>query len=185
MKVLAIADRAPTKPLAQILAENPDLDIIITLWDLYYYDIQALADVRNIPKIGVYGNHCDGRYMETLGIGNLHLKWTKIDGISFMGYQWCVKYKESVLQSTQEECSVAMESAPRADVFISHCPPRWINNNDDSAHYGFEWLLEYIDRTSPKYFLHGHTYDDGKFMTRYKDTEIVYVHREAIINLFP
>ena len=74
MKTLVLADRPPSRPIKEILAENPDIELIITLGDLYFYDIQELANITHIPKIGVYGNHCDGRYMDMLGIINLHLK---------------------------------------------------------------------------------------------------------------
>lgn len=74
MKTLVLADRPPSRPIKEILTDNPDIELIITLGDLYFYDIQELANVIHIPKIGVYGNHCDGRYMDILGITNLHLK---------------------------------------------------------------------------------------------------------------
>lgn len=139
--------------------------------------------MTHIPKIGVYGNHCDGGYMEALGILNLHLSPKEINGISFIGYQGCVKYKESDLQTTQEYCQNVMGSVPRYDVLITHCPPRGINNNDDPAHIGFDWLREYVDRVSPKYVFHGHTYDKGDFIEKYKDTEVIYVHQERIIDI--
>lgn len=109
MKVLILADRPPTRPIKEIISDNPGIQLIITLGDLYYYDIQVLAEITDIPKIGVYGNHCDGRYMESLGITNMHLANKTIEGISFFGYQGCVKYKESVLQSTQEYCQKVMK----------------------------------------------------------------------------
>ncbi|MFZ3233654.1 MAG: hypothetical protein WA194_09330 [Patescibacteria group bacterium] len=42
-----------------------------------------MAKIDGIPKIGVYGNHCDGRYMDKLGIENLHMKLVTMKGISF------------------------------------------------------------------------------------------------------
>jgi hypothetical protein len=51
MKILILADREPTKPLKDILNENTDIDLIITLGDLYYMDIEAFKDFPNIPKI--------------------------------------------------------------------------------------------------------------------------------------
>ncbi len=58
-----------------------------------------------------------------------------------------------------------------------------MNDNDDPAHYGFDGIREYVDRNHPKYLLHGHTYDFGKFVTRYEETEIRYVEKEKIIEL--
>ncbi len=122
--------------------------------------------------------------MERLGIKNLHLATFEYQGFTFMGYEGYVRYKPfGDLQSTQEECTARMENAPKVDVFISHCPPRDINDNTDSVHFGFDALREYIDTNSPKYFFHGHTYDDGRFVERYKDTQIVYVTQEKIFEM--
>ena len=183
MRILALADRAPSKPIKEILAENPGVSLILTLGDLYYYDIAALADVTDVPKAGVYGNHCDGRYMEPLGIENLHLKTASFGGLSFMGFQGCVKYKEHILQSTQEYCTAAMGSAPYADVLVTHCPPRGINDNNDPSHIGFDGLRAYADRAKPRYVFHGHTYDDGKFVDKYGETGIIYVNGWKVVEL--
>lgn len=87
MKILFFADRPPDKPIKKILEENPGVELIVTLGDLYSFDISELAEITDIPKIGVYGNHCDGRYMETLGIENMHLKFRDFGGVRFFGYQ--------------------------------------------------------------------------------------------------
>lgn len=63
----------------------------------------------------------------------------------------------------------------RGDIFDNHCPPRGVNANEDMGHYGFEGIREYLDRNHPRYLLHGHTYDFGKFVTRHGETEIWYV----------
>lgn len=138
MKLLVLADMPATRPIKEILQENPDIELIVTLGDLYYGDIQELENITHIPKIGVYGNHCDGSYMDQLGIKNMHLTSTRIGNLSFFGYQGCVKYKESSMQSTQEYCQNVMRTVPYFDVLISHCPPRNINDNSDPAHYGFD-----------------------------------------------
>lgn len=84
---------------------------------------------------------------------------------------------------TQDEASILLETFPKVDILVSHCPPFGINDNNDSAHEGFYALKKYIDTYSPKYFFHGHTYDDGKFVERYKDTQIIYVDRYQLIEI--
>ncbi len=51
LKILLIADQSTRKTIPEIMAEEPDIELIITLGDLYYFDIQALADITHIPKI--------------------------------------------------------------------------------------------------------------------------------------
>lgn len=183
MKILLLADKETPRPLQNILEENKDLDLIITLWDLYDFDIEALKNFPNIPKIGIYGNHCDWLYMPTFWISNLHLNTYKLWWITFWWFEWCVKYKNGRFQYTQEEANRLIQLLPKVDVIISHCPPFWINDNIDSAHIWFKALRDYIEKYSPKYLFHWHTYDKGNFVDKYLDTNIIYVHREKIIEV--
>ena len=65
MKAFVIADRAPQGGVRKLVAEQ-SIDIIITLGDLSYPDLAELKYITDIPKIGVYGNHCLGTYSRTL-----------------------------------------------------------------------------------------------------------------------
>lgn len=91
----------------------------------------------------MYGNHCDRRYLEDLGIRNLHLSSVEIAGITFTGLEGCVRYKNGssdVLYSQSEYCAM-VERLPAADVVVSHCPPARINDHPgDPAHIGITAL---------------------------------------------
>lgn len=87
MKTLVLTDQPASRSIKEILADNPDIELIITLGDLSYEILADLKDIFHIPKIGIYGNHCDGTYMERLGITNLHLRAGVYKGITFGGYQ--------------------------------------------------------------------------------------------------
>ena len=181
MKILAIADRKPDN-LKETL-ENNEFDLIITLWDLEYYCIKEL-ELVSTPKIWVYWNHCTRWYMDNLWIQDLHLKTFEINWIIFWWFEWCVRYKHwNHFMYTQEEAIELIKSLPKVDVLISHCPPRWINDNDDSAHYWFDALRSYVDLYSPKAILHWHTYDYWKFITQYNNTDVYYVEKSSIIIL--
>lgn len=181
MKILAIADRKPDN-LKEILANN-EFDLIITLWDLYHFDIKELENV-NTSKIWVHWNHCTRWYMNVLWIKDLHLKIFEINGIIFWWFEWCVRYKPFwEFQYHQDEALEMIKSLPKVDILISHCPPRWINDNDDPAHYWFDALKEYVNMYSPKAIMHGHTYDYWNFITKYKDTDVYYVEKSRIIEL--
>lgn len=181
MKILALSDKK-TENLKEVIRKlNPDL--IITLWDFDYGDLMGLEFI-DIPKMGVYWNHCTRWYMETYSIQDLHLNAREFHGFIFGWFEWCVRYKNGdYIMYTQEEASTLLETFSKVDVFISHCPPFWINDNNDTAHEGFHALKTYIDTHSPKYLFHGHTYEDGNFITKYKNTEIVYIDRYKIIEI--
>lgn len=184
-RALVIADRNPQIDIPAVIAQE-QAGLVITLGDLTREDILSLELVISIPKIGVYGNHDTGRYMPGLGIWDMHLKTWEYNGLRFGGFQGCVRYKPdpAAIMYTQEEAHGLMRGFPEVDVFISHCPPRGINDEDAVAHQGFDAFRAYLDRAQPAVWLHGHTYPTVDTMvTRHGATRIEYVHEYRLIDL--
>lgn len=185
MNVLAIADRRPKIDIHEVV-QNNGIELIITLGDLTREDLLPLEHVTTIPKIGVYGNHDSGKYMPDLGIWDMHLKVWDYKGLRFGGFQGCVRYKENpdAIMYTQEEASQLMNGFPKVDVFLCHCPPRGINDEDEVAHQGFNALKDYIEREQPAVLLHGHTYPTEETVVRqHGATRIEYVFDHKIVIL--
>ena len=85
---------------------------------------------------------------------------------------------------TQDEANALMRGFPKVDVFISHCPPRGINDEEEIAHQGFDSLRQYIDEQQPKVWLHGHTYPtDETVIKQHGNTRIEYVFKHKILEL--
>lgn len=186
MKILAITDRPPRESIKLIISKNP-VDMICTLGDLDEFSLHELKDITNVPKIGVYGNHDSGMYLETLGIINVHLKVFKFDGLTFGGFEGSVRYKDNPYAKmyTQEEAFELLENFPRVDVMLAHSPPYGVNDEpEDLTHQGFKALREYVEQKKPKYLLHGHTYPTSKnIVEKLADTRIIYVYGDKIIDL--
>ena len=185
MKILAIADRPPKQSINKILSSD-SVDLIITLGDLDFFDLKELKDINDIPKIGVYGNHCSGKYFESLGIKNMHLQTWEFQGITFGGFEGSLKYKNSnAIMYTQDEASRLLEDFPKVDVLLAHSPPYGINDEPgDPTHTGLVALKKYIEKNQPKYFLHGHTYpDNSEAIQRIGQTQIIYIYQDKIVNL--
>ncbi len=185
MKALVIADKRPKIDIAEMVASS-NIDLVITLGDLTREDILGLAQVSNIPKIGVYGNHDSGSYMPELGIWDMHLKIWDFMGLRFGGFQGCVRYKENpdAIMYTQAEADQLMRGFPPVDIFICHCPPRGINDEAEIAHQGFDALRSYIDQAVPRVLLHGHTYPtEADVVRQHGPTRIEYVSEYRIIEL--
>ncbi len=185
MKILAIADRPPRKGLKE-LVERENIDIVCLLGDLGYFELIELNQIANIPKIGVCGNHCSGNYFSDLGIIDVHLKTFEFKGLIFGGFEGSHKYKEDPYAKmyTQDQASELLKDFPYVDIFLSHSPPEGINDETDDAHIGFRALKLYVEEKSPKYFFHGHTYPKAEDEVRqYRDTKIVYVHGDKIIEI--
>jgi Icc-related predicted phosphoesterase len=185
VNILAIADRRPKINIIDVVKTNA-IDLIITLGDLTREDILQLEQITTIPKIGVYGNHDSGTYMPELGIADMHLKIWDFMGLKFGGFQGCVRYKENsdAVMYTQEQANQMLVGFPKVDVFISHCPPRGINDEDEVAHQGFDALRTYLDGQQPKVWLHGHTYPTEETLVKQHGlTRIEYVYEYKLLSL--
>jgi uncharacterized protein len=185
MKILALSDWPPAPGLYERIINN-HIDLVITCGDLGLFDLQDLKKVTHIPKIGVYGNHCTRGYMEELGIIDLHLNTISINGLTFGGFEGCVRYKDSQYAPmwTQDEAFEMMKNFPPVDVFVSHCPPFGINDHGDTAHTGFKALLNYLTTKQPKTWFHGHTYPvDLTIVKEYDGTLIHYTDPEIIVEI--
>ena len=185
MKTLVLADRRPKIDLVQTIYDE-NIELVISLGDFAREDLLPLEQIKHIPKIGVYGNHCSGNYMDEIGILNLHSATWQFGGKTFAGLQGCVRYKSNpqAIMYTQEEAWQILANYPQVDIFITHCPPRGINDEEEIAHQGFDTLLDYIDKKPPKVLLHGHTYPDEETMIRqHGQTRIEYVSGYRIIDL--
>ena len=172
------------KPSVFKLAEIHKVDIIITLGDLLPIDLKGLETVA-IPKIGVYGNHDTYKYMPSFNIINLHCTKLELNGLTFTGFEGCVEYRKHSIEPmySQKEATKLINKIPKVDVFISHCPPRGINDDND-VHQGWDALVKYIKRKKPKVLLHGHTYQtEKKLIRQYKETRIEYVYGYRIVEL--
>ncbi len=184
MRILAIADCTPrlSVPLPQYVVDL-QVDVVVTAGDLYPI---ALRDVTTcgVPVLGVYGNHCDGEYLDVLGIENLHGRQRTIGALTFAGVEGCVRYKDSdnAIMHTQDEYAALLASLPVSDVLVTHCPPRGINDHDDSPHTGIDALRDWVDTHQPALLIHGHTYPTRP-ITQHGATRIAYVHGARLITL--
>lgn len=184
LRALAISDARPewgSRTLPEVVAQKA-VDVVITVGDLHRSDI-AGADRLSVPVIGVYGNHCDGRYLEDLGATNLHLSRAEVGGLTFAGVQGCVRYKDGSkdLLYTQSEYAEMIRGLPPADVLVTHCPPAGVNDHrGDPAHVGIDALRRWVDSTAPRLVIHGHTYPKPA-LTRHGATRIEYVYGARLL----
>lgn len=186
VRALVIADARPelgSRTLPEVVAQKA-VDVVITVGDLHRSDI-AGAERLPVPVIGVYGNHCDGRYLEDLGATNLHLSQAEVGGLTFTGVQGCVRYKDGSkdLLYTQSEYTEMIRGLPPADVLVTHCPPAGINDHrGDPAHVGIDDLRRWVDVNAPRLVIHGHTYPKTA-LTRHGATRIEYVYGARLLTI--
>lgn len=186
MKLLVIADRPPIEDSKQVVEQN-QVDLVVTLGDLDGASLASLKGITNIPKLGVYGNHCSGTYFESIGVTNMHMMTWEYEGVTFGGFQGSLRYKSNPLaiMYTQEEAELLFTNFPYVDVLLTHSPPYGIHDEpNDPVHCGLSGIRNYIDRHHPKYVLHGHVnISPDVLRTKYGDTEVVFVYRQQIVEL--
>lgn len=184
MRVLVIADTAPQLGMSlPDFVHNHHLDAVITAGDLSHYKLTGIDDVA-VPTMGVYGNHCTRGYLEKLSVHNLHLSTATVGGISFTGIEGCVRYKRDTQAAlyTQEEYRRLVAELPAADVLVTHCPPRGINDHEDPAHIGIEALNDWLRQVQPSVLIHGHTYPTQP-VRQVGPTRVEYVHGGRIVTI--
>lgn len=174
LNCVAIAD---DDSLISKLEPTCDVDVLICLGDLYDRTISGAVD-HYAPEyaIGIRGNHCLSDEFPA-PIVDLHLKVVTINGITFGGFcgSWQYKKKGNFMFE-QDEVKRLMIDFPAVDVFIAHNSPRFIHERDDNVHQGFDAFIDYIDRTKPSYFFHGHQHCNQ--ITHRGVTKIVGVYGE-------
>jgi Icc-related predicted phosphoesterase len=182
VRLLVLADRPPPGDVLGWVRGN-DPDVVVCCGDLDLAWIDGLRDVA-VPKLGVYGNH-DAGYMPELGIADLHLARREVGGVSFAGFEGCVRYRDGPHQYTQEQASALASTLPAADVLVCHAPPAGVNDEPgDRAHAGFDGLREWVCANVPHLVLHGHTHPrPAGGVRRVGATRVVHVCGARVVEL--
>ena len=185
MRVLALADRPPPAPLAELVAENA-VEAVVCAGDLERAWVDGLGEV-DLPKLGVHGNH-DAQGLAGLaglGVRDVHLRVAELGGLRVTGFEGCVRYRPGPHQYTQEEAERLVAELPPADVLVCHAPPYGVNDDPtDPAHVGFRALRAWVERVQPRYLLHGHTHPrPGHEVRRVGPTRVLHVLGAHVVEL--
>jgi Icc-related predicted phosphoesterase len=184
VRVLALADKPPPLDPA-LMAEQMGADAVVCLGDLDRAWIEPLAHLH-LPRVGVHGNHDEPGLLREVEVQDLDGRRTSLGGMTFAGFEGCVRYGHGgPYHYTQREASKRARRLPAAEVLLTHCPPRGINDDpDDPAHVGFEGLLEWVQRHRPRHLLHGHTHPiGGRVMRRFEDTRVHWISGARMVLL--
>ena len=185
MRVLALADRRPPMDPA-VMATQAGVDAVLCLGDLDRAWIGSLELLRDVPRLGVHGNHDPDGLLTEVEVEDLHLRRTSVGGVTFAGFEGCVRYaRGEPHQYTQRQGSRMARRLPAADVLLCHCPPLGINDDpEDPAHIGWEGLREWVDRHPPRHLLHGHTHPvGGRLVTRVGRTHVHWISGARVLSL--
>jgi predicted phosphodiesterase len=155
MRVLALADRRPPMDPA-VMATQAGVDAVLCLGDLDRAWIESLQTVH-VPRLGVHGNHDPEHLLREVDVEDLHLRRTSVRGMTFAGFEGCVRYaRGEPHQYTQRQGARMARRLPAADVLLCHC----------------------------RHLLHGHTHPmGGRLVTRHGDTRVHWISGARILSL--
>jgi len=161
MRILHYSDHAEPR-FDELYTQS---DLLIATGDLTLFDfgrLPKLADKK--PAFGIYGNHDSGSYLEELGIINLHNTMYEYAGLTWGGWQGCLRYKPGGgPQFDEAEAAAWSASFPRVDVLLLHAGPEgMLDDPSDSVHIGSPSVRQYVLEKQPRYVFCGHQYSNAE-----------------------
>ena len=157
-------------------------DVVLACGDIADDTILKVADAYTPDAVyAVRGNH-DVLQPFPSGVVDLHLNVVTFRGLRFGGFAGSWRYKpEGHFLYQQEDVDTAMADFPPVDVFIAHNAPAGIHEADQQVHQGFRAFNDYIARTNPRYFIHGHHHVNA--VTVVEMSTVIGVFGEKIIEI--
>ena len=167
MRILAISDVPESWLWERWDRERvAGVDLIISCGDLPATYLEHIVTLANVPLLYVQGNH-DTAYDDHAPEGCISIDGRLRDfcGLRIMGLGGSIRYNDEVYGFTEAE--MARKAARMAllasatggvDVIVTHAPLRGYGDLDDLPHRGFEALGRLVERTRPRYLLHGHVH---------------------------
>ena len=188
MKILAVSDEeSPALWDYYVPGRLKDYDLIIGCGDLHAKYLEFLATMGRAPVVYVPGNH-DGRYVHEPpeGCDCIDGHFVTFNGIRILGLGGCRRYHPGPYQVTEREMRRKIRRLrfqlwrhKGVDIVVTHAPPEGVGDGEDQAHWGFEALLELIDKYHPTYLLHGHVHGNYGEFTRERE-----YHGTRVINVW-
>lgn len=182
MKILVIADtHGALNNILNNCKEELNVDLVILLGDIYRNELLIIDELfKEIPIIGIYGNHDIENLYERTHIKNIHKQLYYTNNISIIGFQGSIKYKPNQLFGyTQEESIQEFKDLINCDILCCHDGPYKYGDND--AHIGLKGITKYIKKHKPKILLFGHHHKNNYF--KLKHTECYNIYGISIFNM--
>lgn len=183
MRLLVVCDLEAT-PLDLEVVRDPANACVIVCGDVYNDTLRELLSHVTVPVLGVHGNHDDENWpaVDGRGITDLHLTVVEMNGLRFGGFEGAWRYKpRGRFLYEDDEVEARLAEFPAVDVFVAHNPLAGLHDIDDGVHNGFQAFRDYVRRTRPKLFLHGHSNRPGE--AALGDTRVICTRHWQVVTL--
>lgn len=170
MNILVFADI----PYYEPIYTDKEIEMVFLLGDIDYPVIREIHNdyKEKCPIIGVLGNHDGPDFFEDTSIIDVHNKVLTIKGFTIAGFGGSPVYnKRKYCQYEEHEVKAFTDTVGTVDFFLAHSNPvvNWYTSIN-ASHNGFSSFNEYIEKSQPKHFLHGHLHEQHEY--KLKDTQI-------------
>ncbi len=167
MKILAVSDvECPALWDYYTPGRLKGYDLILSCGDLKASYLSFLVTMAGVPVLYVPGNH-DTSYPQKPpeGCDCIDDHFVVYNGVRILGLGGCRKYHPGRYQYTEAQMRRRIRRLryqlwrhKGVDIVVTHAPPAGVGDSEDPAHWGFQALVELLDRYQPKYLLHGHVH---------------------------
>lgn len=167
MKILTVSDEECAALWDYYVPGRLDgYDLIISCGDLKAEYLSFLVTMAKCPVLYVHGNHDTGYSRKRPeGCDCIDGKVVVYNGVRILGLGGCRRYHPGAHQYTESQMRrrirklrYALWRTKGVDIVVTHAPAKGLGDAEDPAHWGFEALVELLDRYQPAYMLHGHVH---------------------------
>lgn len=167
MKILAISDEeCPALWDFYTPGRLAEYDLILSCGDLNAKYLSFLVTMAKCPLLYVHGNH-DVNYNQVPpeGCDCIDDHIVEYNGVRILGLGGCRRYHPGPHQYSDNEMrkrilrlSWKLRRLGGVDIVVTHAPPSGLGDDEDPAHWGFDALVELLDKYHPQYLVHGHVH---------------------------
>lgn len=186
MKILAISDEeCPALWDYYTPGRLDGYDLIISCGDLNAKYLSFLVTMAKCPVLYVHGNH-DVNYDQVPpeGCDCIDDHIVVYNGVRILGLGGCRRYHPGPHQYSENQMkrriarlSWTLKRMGGVDIVVTHAPPAGLGDDEDPAHWGFQALVDLLDKYQPPILVHGHVHTSYNHQLPreiiYKDTRIL------------
>ena len=167
MKILAISDEeCPALWDYYTPGRLDGYDLIISCGDLNAKYLSFLVTMAKCPVLYVHGNH-DVNYDQVPpeGCDCIDDHIVVYNGVRILGLGGCRRYHPGPHQYSENQMkrriarlSWTLKRKGGVDIVVTHAPPAGLGDDEDPAHWGFQALVDLLDKYQPPILVHGHVH---------------------------
>jgi Icc-related predicted phosphoesterase len=213
MRILTVSDKVEPVLYSPYIRERVGaIDLILACGDLPDYYLEYIVGVLDAPLFFVHGNHDKAAPQDDsiqacsspTGLSwaaNMHGRSLCHKGLLIAGLEGCRRYNPGA-PFQYEEADVRWQTLMLGryllfnrlrygrylDVFITHAPPRGIQDAQDIPHQGFTAYLTLLRRYRPLLMIHGHQHiynRNDASETDYYSTRVINTYGYRVLELSP